>query len=186
MNARLAAALRALVVALALAFAAGPAAAAPVAEPAGFRGPPYKAEVPATLQGAVVIDTPAARRLQAQGVAFIDVFPRTERPAGLPPGTLWRQPPHETIPGAIWLPGTGYEALAPAEAALLEAGLRAASGGDKAREVVIFCRADCWLSWNAGRRAVAMGYRAVRWYPGGSDGWAEAGGELAPAQAFVP
>ena len=120
-----------------------------------------------------------ARRLHAAGVPFLDVYPRTARPAGLPAGTLWRTPTHHSIPGALWLPGTGYERLTLPEAAPLVAGLRAATQGDLAAPVVIFCRANCWLSWNAAKRAVAIGYRGVLWFPEGTEGWVAAGGTLA-------
>jgi hypothetical protein len=31
------------------------------------------------------------------------------------------------------------------------------------------------MSWNAAKRALALGYRSVHWYPDGTDGWGEAG-----------
>lgn len=165
--------IRAVLLALCL---AGPATAQ-VPEPDGYRGEPYRAPVPATLQGATVIDARQAIRLHADGVPFLDVLPRrANKPQGLPKGTVWREPPHETIPGAVWLWDTGYEALAPAEQARLETGLRQATGGDPAAPVVIFCRSDCWMSWNAARRAVSLGYAAVHWFPGGVEEWQAAGG----------
>jgi rhodanese-related sulfurtransferase len=30
------------------------------------------------------------------------------------------------------------------------------------------------MSWNAAKRALAMGYANVAWYPDGTDGWADA------------
>lgn len=164
---------------LALALAAPVAAQVP--EPDGYRGPPYEAVVPETLRGAAVIDAVEALRLHDAGVAFVDVYPRTARPAGLPEGTLWRGPVHLTIPGAIWAPGTGYDVLSADETARLERALSAATGGDRAHPVVVFCRADCWMSWNAAKRAVALGYSAVRWFPDGTDGWEGEGGMLEPA-----
>ena len=166
---------------------AGAVAAQPVAEPSGYRGEPYKAAVPATLAGAQVIDGPAAIALHEQGVPFVDAFPRTRRPEGLPEETIWREPPHDSIPGALWLWDTGYEALAPAEQMRLETGLATVTGEDKAAPVVIFCRADCWMSWNAAKRAVEMGYTAVSWFPTGTDGWLAAGGaDLVKAEPVDP
>jgi len=165
--------------ALLLAVAAGPSLAT-VPEPQDYRGPPYLGEVPATLQGAQVIDGTAALGLHAAGVPFLDVYPATRRPEGLPPGTLWRQPRHDSVPGAIWLPDVGYEMLNPQEQARLEDGLATVTQGDRTKPVVIFCRADCWLSWNAARRAVGLGYSAVYWFPKGVEGWGAAGGTLAP------
>ena len=156
---------------------AGPVAAQ-VPEPGDYRGEPYRAPVPATLQGATVIDGAEALRLHGEGVPFLDVLPRKTRPEGLPEGTIWREPAHETIPGAIWLWGTGWENLAPDEQARLERGLEQATQGDKAAPMVIFCLKDCWMSWNAARRAVALGYTAVHWFPDGVEGWESAGGAM--------
>lgn len=172
--------IRAVLLALCL---AGPAAAQ-VPEPDGYRGEPYRAPVPATLQGAAVIDGAQAIRMQADGVPFLDVLPRKVRPADLPPDTVWREPPHETIPGAVWLWDTGYENLAPAEQARLERGLQKATAGDPAAPVVIFCRSDCWMSWNAAKRAVALGYTGVHWFAGGVEDWTAAGG--APLVTATP
>ncbi|RDW14602.1 PQQ-dependent catabolism-associated CXXCW motif protein [Paracoccus thiocyanatus] len=168
------------------AFLAGVAAQAQVPEPQGFRGEPYRAETPDSLAGAQVIDTAQAVGLHRQGVPFIDVLPRTARPAGLPQGTLWNEPPHLTIPGATWLYGTGYDWLSPAEEARLVQGLARLTGGDKAAPLVIFCKRGCWMGWNAAKRAVALGYRGVNWFPDGVEGWQEQGGALEPVTLAAP
>jgi rhodanese-related sulfurtransferase len=31
------------------------------------------------------------------------------------------------------------------------------------------------MSWNAAKRALALGYRKVLWYPEGTDGWSRRG-----------
>lgn len=158
-------------------------ALAEVPEPSEYRGEPYNAPVPATLQGADVIGADRAIALHEQGVAFVDVYPRTRKPEGLPEDTIWREPRHDTIPGAIWLWDTGYQNLSADEQARLDRGLTFATGGDMAAPVVIFCRADCWMSWNAARRAVAAGYGKVFWFPGGTDDWQAAlGPDLVRAQ----
>ncbi|MEJ2378963.1 MAG: rhodanese-like domain-containing protein, partial [Pseudolabrys sp.] len=110
--------------------------------------------------------------------AFVDVLPRPPKPK-LPPGTLWLEHPRRDIPGSIWLPDTGYGALALPTQAYLRDGLVKATGGDRAKPLVIYCLRDCWMSWNAARRALAMGYAHVIWYPDGTDGWSEAGLPLA-------
>ncbi|MTH78307.1 PQQ-dependent catabolism-associated CXXCW motif protein [Paracoccus aestuariivivens] len=171
--------------AILLILAAG-SAVAEVAEPQGYRGEPYRAGVPATLTGAKVVTLPEAQLLHQQGVPFLDVMPRQKRPADLPAGTIWNSPAHQTIPGAVWLYDTGYDRLAPAEDARLTKGLEDATKGDKSALVVIFCKTDCWMSWNAAKRAVAMGYSGVIWFPEGSDGWEKAGGTLVPASAGDP
>ena len=161
---------------------AGSAGAQPVPEPDGFRGEPYRAPVPETLQGAVVIGAAQAVALHQQGVPFLDAMPRQKRPEGLPAGTIWNAKAHHTIPGAVWLFDTGYDRISAKEQDRLATGLSRATSGDKAAPMVIFCKADCWMSWNAAKRAVALGYTGVNWFPEGSDGWVAAGGELVTAE----
>jgi len=109
------------------------------------------------------------------------VLPRAPRPANLPAGTLWREKTHTNIPGSLWLVDTGYGELAPVTEQYFKAGLQQITGGDRAKLLVIYCLRDCWMSWNAARRAVSLGYTNVAWYPDGTDGWHEAGLALAEA-----
>lgn len=173
--------------ALIVALAAMPALAENVPEPDSYRGEPYKGAVPATLQGAQVINAERAITLHETKTAnFIDVLPRAEKPEGLPDDMLWREPPHQTIPGAVWLWNTGYEHLAAAEQARLRDGLTKAQG-DTDLPLVIFCRADCWMGWNAARRAVEWGFDPVYWFPGGVEDWsAHSGAALVTAQPVEP
>ena len=39
------------------------------------------------------------------------------------------------------------------------------------RPVVFYCLADCWMSWNATKRAARWGYTQLYWYRDGTDGW---------------
>lgn len=153
----------------------GAASAEDVPEPAGFRDAPYRAPVPSGLAGAVTVDTEEAHRLWEEGAtAFVDVLPREERPENLPEDMIWRIPPHVSIPGATWLPNTGYAELSTLEQDYLARGLSMATEGDPSHPVLFFCRDECWMSWNAAKRAMAMGYSTVLWYPLGADGWADA------------
>ena len=158
--------------AAALAFWACAAVAAPD-EPPGYRMDDFRSPVPATLAGAVVVDTAGAEALWRRGdVVFIDVMPRAPKPANLPETVIWRDKPRDTIPGAVWLPNVGYGAIAPQTEAYFRDNLAAATGGDPARPVLFFCLEDCWMSWNAAKRAVEeYGYAEVYWYPDGTDGW---------------
>ena len=76
------------------------------------------------------------------------------------------------MPGSVWLPDTGYGALAPVMQQYFERGLQQATDGDPERVIVFYCLANCWMSWNAAKRAIAIGYSNVAWYPDGTDGWA--------------
>jgi PQQ-dependent catabolism-associated CXXCW motif protein len=166
---------------LACAFAR--AADAPPPEPDTYRTEDYRARTPATLRGARVVTTSEAEAIWRRGEAsFLDVLPRAPRPANLPPGTLWRDLPRLDIPGSVWLPDTGYGALAPATEEYLRTGLREMTAGDRTKLVVVYCLRDCWMSWNAAKRALAMGYTNIAWYRDGTDGWQEAGLPLAEVQ----
>lgn len=151
-------------------------------EPAGYRLKDYRAPTPATLAGARVVATADAEALWRAGAAFVDVLPQAPRPPNLPPGTLWREKARMDIPGSVWLPDTGYGAIAAVTERYLRKGLEHITNGDRAKWLVIYCLANCWMSWNAAKRALAMGYRNVAWYPEGTDGWQASGLPLQPAK----
>lgn len=145
----------------------------PPPEPTGYRMGDYRAPTPATLQGATVLSTAQAlAHWRQKDAAFIDVLPQVPRPAGLPASTIWREKPREDLPGSVWLPDTGYGELAPVMKEYFERGLASASGGNREHMLVFYCLANCWMSWNAAKRAIALGYTHVAWYPDGTDGWA--------------
>jgi PQQ-dependent catabolism-associated CXXCW motif protein len=149
--------------------------AATVGEPAGYRMEDYRAPVPATLRGAEVVTTAQAEALwRADGAVFVDVMPYTPKPAGLPVGTIWRQPVRKDIPGSIWLANVGYGAISPETSGYFRQSLAAATGSDKSRVTLFYCMTDCWMSWNAAKRAIEWGYSSVIWYPLGADGWEKA------------
>jgi PQQ-dependent catabolism-associated CXXCW motif protein len=167
---------------MAMFFAAAGARAADVVEPESYRLGDYRAPTPATLRGAKSIGTKEAENIWRDGNAsFVDVLPRPPRPRNLPEGTLWRDKPRADIPGSIWLPDTGYGELAPSMAGYFARGLAKTTDGDRARLVVLYCLADCWMSWNAAKRAREIGYSNVAWYREGTDGWLAAGLPLAEA-----
>jgi PQQ-dependent catabolism-associated CXXCW motif protein len=153
-------------------------------EPPGYRMDDYRAPVPATLRGAAVLTTEQARAdWERHDAVFVDVLPQPPRPAGLPASTIWRPKPRDDIPGSIWLPDTGYGALAPVMEDYFERGLEQATGGRQDRKIIFYCLASCWMSWNAAKRALALGYTSVAWYPEGTDGWAAQG---LPLEARTP
>ena len=149
-------------------------------EPSGYRMTEFRAPVPCTLAGATVVTTEALRRrIERDPPLLVDVLPSPRRPEGLPEGTPWLPPARRSIPGTVWLPNTGLGDLPVEEEAYLRANLERLTGGDRSRAVVFYCLAQCWMSWNVARRAVAWGYTSVIWYPDGTDGWEAAGLPLA-------
>jgi PQQ-dependent catabolism-associated CXXCW motif protein len=171
--------------ALALACWAMPWAIAGVPEPQSYRMDVYSAPVPATLEGARVVTTAEAEKLwREKGAIFLDVMPRLPKPEKLPQGTIWRDKPRHNIPGSIWLANAGYGALSAEMDAYFRQGLAAQTAGDKSRRVLFYCMTDCWMSWNAAKRAIEWGYATVLWYPDGADGWAKHGLPLAEAKPY--
>ncbi len=170
---------------LALAIPAA-ARAAGVAEPDGYRMDDFRAPVPATLKGATVLDTDTAERLWQSGQAlFIDVLPAPERPPNMAPGTLWLPRARHNIPRSLWVADVGFGQLSERLETYFRRALDKATGGDKERPLVFYCLADCWMSWNAARRAMSYGYARVHWYPEGTDGWAAAGLALAAGKPLA-
>lgn len=154
---------------------------AAVPEPAGYRMGNYRAPVPATLEGATVVSTKEVEALAGEAI-LIDVLPRPRRPEGLKKDAIWRPRPRSNIPGSVWLPNTGAGVLAISDEAYFRENLKRLTGGDPNRKLLFYCLADCWMSWNAAKRALAYGYRAVYWYPEGTDAWAAAGLPLEPSE----
>ena len=151
-------------------------------EPSGYRMSEFRTPVPCTLAGARVVSTENLRRLIAeQPTVLVDVLPAPRRPEGLSEDAIWKPPARSNISGSVWLPNTGFGVLPLEEEAYLRANLERATEGDPSRHVVFYCLADCWMSWNAARRALEWGYPSVVWYPFGSDGWEAAGLPLVEA-----
>ncbi len=145
-----------------------------VEEPADYRTDRYRAPVPETLAGGRVVDTLEAETIWSGAAAvFIDVYPQAPKPPGLPADTIWRAPKHESIAGATWLANVGYGVLRPDVEAFFKSELERLSDGSKEKTLVFFCLRDCWMSWNAAKRAIGWGYRNVVWFPDGTDGWKE-------------
>jgi PQQ-dependent catabolism-associated CXXCW motif protein len=158
-----------------------------VPEPERYRTDDYRAPVPDTLAGARVLSTAEAEAIwRAKTGVFIDVLPRPPKPANLPPDTVWRDKPRFNIPGSIWLPDTGYGALATPTENYLRQGLLRASAGNRAALIVVYCLADCWMSWNAAKRTLSYGYSNVAWYPDGTDGWQRADLPMVESQPEPP
>jgi PQQ-dependent catabolism-associated CXXCW motif protein len=158
--------------ALLAAAATAPAQTTGVAEPPDYRSDNYRAPVPATVAGGQAIATDATERLwREKRAVFIDVLPAPRRPEGMRPDALWKPLPHRDIPGSLWLPDVGRGALPEPLDAYFRAGLARATGGDKAAAVVLYCQADCWMSWNATKRAASYGYMRLYWYRDGTTGW---------------
>jgi len=159
------------------------AAGMTVPEPAGYWMGPAKGPVATTITGGKVIHTKKlAALLQADDVMVIDVSDAPQRPEHLAPGAVWLPVPHPVIPGGVWIPGAGLGAISPAVDNLFRERLGLGTHKDPTHELVIYCHENCWLSWNAAKRAISFGYKNVYWYPDGMEGWRGAGLPTAVAE----
>lgn len=140
-----------------------------IAPASTLRTADYHAPTPREVPGAKTIGTSALRDfLQAQPQPLLfDVLG----------GDV-----HASLPGAIWLPGAGRgQSFTDTVQARFAETLRALTKDDRKRPLVFFCQGpECWLSYNAALRAVALGYEAVFWYRGGIEAWIASSGDLVP------
>ncbi len=154
----------------------------PPPEPDSYRNDKYRSPVPLTLRSAKVLSSADAMKVwSARQAVFIDVYPHPPKPAGLTPGTIWREASHMTIEDAVWLANVGYGVLPPGYDDYFRRNLDMLTKGDKTKPLVFFCLRNCWMSWNAAKRALSYGYSNVSWYRDGSDGWQEIGGLIVEA-----
>lgn len=170
---------------------AGPMKAGAVSEPsspaapfdeAGYRNARYRAPVDhdAAPARAVSLDRALAMAPGAQAL-FLDVMPAEGGVRDAQTGSWQFSEVHQTIPGAQWHPETGRAPVDPVLWQALEAAVRQARKDRPHLPVVVFCRSDCWMSWNAARRLAVSGFGDVLWLAEGTDGWHAAGRVLEPA-----
>lgn len=145
----------------------------------GYRIGLYRSPTPAQAQGATIIDTAALQALLSQTPrpVLIDVYRRQWLQ-----GKFIEDQPHENLPGSHWLANTGDGDLTAAWTAYFARNLEALTQGNQAQPLVFYCRSDCWLSWNAVKRAAAMGYKTLYWYRDGLDAWQAVNLPVTPAQ----
>ncbi|MEO0031886.1 MAG: hypothetical protein RIS94_1644 [Pseudomonadota bacterium] len=154
---------------------------------AHYRGPVDRDPAPATR-----LMLPDALRLRPGADAlFIDVLP-AEGGWRDPQTGRWRLAvDHQTIPGAVWHPetGRGPETGQGNTDPVLWAGLvrvvTQARSRHPAMPIVLFCRTDCWMGWNAARRLALAGFDGVHWLAEGIEGWHDAGRPLVRATPAV-
>lgn len=142
----------------------------------GLRIAAYRAPVPDSVPGGRVVEAAAVEAMAADGALLIDAMAAPGHSVS-PDGTWIIAEPHRTIPGAHWLPEIGRGR----PDRQISTGLRASlEDCPKARPIVLFCKTDCWMSWNAVQHIAALGHRDIGWYPGGVDDWADGGRSLQP------
>ncbi|AYF86608.1 PQQ-dependent catabolism-associated CXXCW motif protein [Pseudomonas sp. JS3066] len=166
-------------VALALPALASEAADTPLFSADGYRLTRYRSPTPANVESARTLDTAQLEaQLKAQpDTLLVDVYRRQWLQ-----GRFIEDEPHANLPGSLWLANTGDGELSAEWLGYFSRHLRQASHGRSNHPLVFYCRSDCWLSWNAVKRAAALGYTNLYWYRDGIDAWEQAGLPLQPAR----
>ncbi len=161
-------------------FTGMPALACEIETPEDYRLDHYRAPTPCDLPGALVVDALQLEEIiEADDPLLIDAMPLI-RTSETDFTGRWTVPePRENIAGSVWLPNIGQGALDEEMTAYFEDNLRRLTSGDWDRPLVFYCFIDCWMSWNAAKRALEFGYRRVIWYPEGTDGWKAIDGPFA-------
>lgn len=142
----------------------------------GYRQKNFRAPVPATLKNAQVADIATAHQLWQSGKAvFIDVLPRPPQPKNITDPKKWAVPKRLNIKDSVWLPNVGFGRLHPDIEDYFKRHLVEFTKNETNKTLVFYCLSNCWMSWNAAKRAQSYGYKNIVWFPGGSSEWADAG-----------
>lgn len=171
-----------LITALLLA-AAGPAEwrASPLHDPVTlYRIDRPRSPVPGPPEGVASLTTAQVAARMGRAL-LIDVSPAEEARRDPVSGRWTLARPALSIPGAVWFPEAGR---APGNTAIIAHFTATVPQLAAGRPVIIFCLADCWMSWNAALRLHRLGLK-VAWYGAGRDGWASDQRSLAPVIPFV-
>lgn len=145
---------------------------ADVPQPDGYRLELYDDEVPLGLDGAIRVTAKEVKQLQAaENAVVVDVIPEHRKPDYLPKNQIWIPVPHRGVPGALWLPDVGYGVLSGVTEGYFKRHIETATAGNLDHPIVFYCRINCWMSWNAAKRALTYGYSKVYWFADGIEDW---------------
>lgn len=147
-------------------------AAEPDFDPAtGYRISRYRTPVEPKVPGGQRVIIEELDDLIARGVILVDVLPSDGAGLDRSTGTWHMAKPHQNIPGSTWLPDVGSGRIDPLIEVYYKSNLARLTGGDTSRALLIYCQSDCWMGWNAVKRASSYGYTSIYWYGDGVDGW---------------
>lgn len=151
----------------------------------GYRTGGYRGVVPSAPEGVARIDAAGVARLIARGNAvLIDVTP-AEGGSYDPKTGEWRlATPRASLAGAHWFPEAGRGRPDPRIGRWFMTEVAALARARPCATLVLFCLADCWMSWNAALRLRRAGFSRILWFPEGSDGWREAGRPLVQVRPY--
>lgn len=148
----------------------------------GYRLTRYRSPTPLSHEQAITLEPQQLQALlqEEPRTLMLDVY-------GNPwlHGQFTLQEEHFNLPNSLWLANCGTGELPNSWEPYCKSWLEQLSGGDKSMPLVFYCRADCWLGWNAAKRAADWGYSRLYWLRDGIEGWQQAGFELVPSQPLA-
>jgi PQQ-dependent catabolism-associated CXXCW motif protein len=138
----------------------------------GYRISRYRSPVPESVAGGTRITAAEVLELvKNQKAVLLDVMPSDGAGLDAATGEWHMTKPRQNIPGSVWLPDVGRGQLSPSMETYFRGNLEKLTAGERSRSIIIYCQSDCWMSWNAVKRAAGYGYTSLYWFPEGSDGW---------------
>ncbi|MES9941469.1 MAG: PQQ-dependent catabolism-associated CXXCW motif protein [Candidatus Thiodiazotropha sp. 6PLUC2] len=143
----------------------------------GYRIADFRAPVPDSVPSGTTLTAQQLKDLMDEkSILLIDVLPTPIKPKDRPENLLWLPPARLNITGSHWLPNVGFGALSDELDNYFKGNLKRLTKEDKSSPIVIYCLADCWMSWNAAKRAAEeYGYKSIYWFPDGTTGWEKMG-----------
>lgn len=143
-----------------------------VPPPRGLHSGAMHGTTPASIPGGRLITTPALVALLRQAAGEGGAKPLVLDVLGGPealPGAQYAVPAHQS--------GSFDDRTQQAFGQYLQQ----ATQGRRDTPLVFYCAStQCWMSYNAALRAIALGYREVLWYRGGLQAWKQAGQPVQP------
>ncbi|MDX2424880.1 MAG: rhodanese-like domain-containing protein [Cycloclasticus sp.] len=147
-----------------------------------YRGLPYNVAttlIPPKGVKRISVDELKSRLIDKQKLVLIDVYGAIFREESLDFDGAWLvSTPHKSLPDSTWLPNVGKQELIEVVEDYYRFHLKELTGNDLNMPIVIFCVEDCWMGWNAAKRAREWGYTNVMWFREGIDAWKEKGWPL--------
>ena len=138
----------------------------------GYRIAHYRVVIPHPPEGVPRVTVDEVAKLQA---ILIDVTPTEGGVRDSRTGRWHLSESHQSIPGAHWFPDAGRGRIEPDIERWFLGGVRRLTLQRHEKPIVVFCLADCWMSWNAALRLKRAGFSHVQWLAEGIDGWRESG-----------
>ena len=142
----------------------------------GYRTAYYRARVPNTVPGGTRISfKQVLAHYREKTARFVDVMAHIGTGPDPLDGTWRLAQPRKNIPGSLWLPDVGTGTISKTMENYFKSNLAKLTNNNKNQAIIIYCTADCWMAWNAVRRAASFGYTNILWYPEGTEDWLSAG-----------